>query len=114
MLYALLGLLVLIVLYCIYKIKILSYRIKILYITLIALTYGIQKVALTYGIKKGDLENGFATVPILLKFHGLAGGLNNIQDVFVTWDATQNFIMFHPQLFQESKIFAEAEKYMFK
>lgn len=105
MLYALLGLLVLIVLYCIYKIMILSYRIKILYITLIALTYG---------IKKGDLENGFATVPILLKFHGLAGGLNNIQDVFVTWDATQNFIKSHPQLFQESEVLAKIEKNIFK
>ena len=104
MLYALLGLLLLIVLYCIYKIKILSYRIKILYITLIALTYGIQK---------GEPQNGFVMVPILLKFHGLAR-LNNIQDVLATWDATQNFIKSHPQLFQESEVLAKTEKNIFK
>lgn len=104
MLYALLGLLVLIVLYCIYKIKILSYRAKILYIMLIALTYGIQK---------GEPENSFVTVPTLLEFHGLAR-LNNIQDVLATWDATQNFIKFHPQLFQEIETFAKIEKDIFK
>lgn len=105
MLYVLLILFGFIILYCIYKISVLSYRIKILYISLIAFTYGIQK---------GEPEKGLGMVPSLLKFHGITTNPNNLQSVYVTLNNAQKFIQYHQELFQESEVFTKLEKEIFK
>ena len=104
MLYVLLVLLLLIVIYCIYKIRILSYRIKIFYITVLALTYGVQQ---------GNTEKGFSAIPMLLNFHGLSAS-SNIQSVLATWNASQTFIAYHPTLFQDFEKVSDIEKDIFK